>query len=249
MLGMPKPHRTLPKVLRQDEMAAVLDAASFNAEANATPHSSVSPSPQKSGSTEGGSGSEIVSETGSGSGAEGGPARDDRVRAALALRDVALVELLYATGIRVSELCGLDLGDIDNERRCIRVFGKGGKERTVPMGLPAERILARWLREGRPVLATPASGQPIFLGARGKRLDPRTARRVVHQRLEAVPGGPDVGPHGLRHTAATHLLEGGADLRSVQEILGHSSLATTQIYTHVSIERLRASYRQAHPRA
>jgi integrase/recombinase XerC len=249
MLGMPKPHRTLPKVLRQDEMVAVLDAASFNAEANATPHSSVSPSLQKSVPTQGGSGSEIVFETGSGPGAEGGPARDDRVQAALALRDVALVELLYATGIRVSELCGLDLGDIDNERRCIRVFGKGGKERTVPMGLPAERILARWLREGRPVLATPASGQPIFLGARGKRLDPRTARRVVHQRLEAVPGGPDVGPHGLRHTAATHLLEGGADLRSVQEILGHSSLATTQIYTHVSIERLRASYRQAHPRA
>jgi integrase/recombinase XerC len=227
MLGMPKPHRTLPKVLRQDEMTAVLDAASFNAEA----HPSLSPNPQESAAT------------------NGGPGRDDFVRVALALRDVALVELLYATGIRVSELCGLDLGDIDNERRCVRVFGKGGKERTVPMGLPAERILARWLREGRPVLATPASGQPIFLGARGKRLDPRTARRVVHQRLEAVPGGPDVGPHGLRHTAATHLLEGGADLRSVQEILGHSSLATTQIYTHVSIERLRASYRQAHPRA
>jgi integrase/recombinase XerC len=215
MLGTPKPHRTLPKVLRQDEMDAVLEAANSSAD----------------------------------TGSQAGPTHDDRVRSALALRDVALVELLYATGIRVSELCGLDLGDIDNERRCVRVFGKGGKERTVPMGLPAERILARWLREGRPVLATPASGQPIFLGARGKRLDPRAARRVVHQRLEAVPGGPDAGPHGLRHTAATHLLEGGADLRSVQEILGHSSLATTQIYTHVSIERLRASYRQAHPRA
>ena len=137
----------------------------------------------------------------------------------------------------------------------MRVLGKGGRERTVPMGLPALRALDRWQRDGRPVLAArPGTapvpgGRALFLGARGGRLDPRTARRVVHQRLAAVAGGPDTGPHGLRHTAATHLLEGGADLRSVQEILGHSSLATTQIYTHVSIERLRASYRQAHPRA
>jgi integrase/recombinase XerC len=149
----------------------------------------------------------------------------------------------------VSELCGLDAGDVDHERRCVRVLGKGGRERTVPLGLPASRALDRWQRDGRPVLATGASGPALFLGARGGRLDPRTARRVVHQRLAAVAGGPDTGPHGLRHTAATHLLEGGADLRSVQEILGHSSLATTQIYTHVSIERLRSSYRQAHPRA
>jgi len=168
---------------------------------------------------------------------------------AVALRDAALVELLYATGIRVSELCGLDIDDVDQERRCVRVFGKGGKERTVPMGVPADRALNRWLREGRGALVTAASGPALFLGARGGRLDPRTARRVVHRCLAAVEGAPDAGPHGLRHTAATHLLEGGADLRSVQEILGHSSLATTQIYTHVSIERLRTSYRQAHPRA
>lgn len=159
------------------------------------------------------------------------------------------MELLYATGIRVSELCGLDLGDLDHDRRTVRVLGKGGKERTVPVGLPAERATARWARDGRRVLVTPDSAAALFLGARGRRLDPRTARRVVHTRLAAVPAVPDTGPHGLRHAAATHLLEGGADLRSVQEILGHASLATTQIYTHVSVDRLTAAFRQAHPRA
>jgi integrase/recombinase XerC len=159
------------------------------------------------------------------------------------------MELLYATGIRVSELCGLDLGDLDHGRRTVRVMGKGGKERTVPLGLPAERATARWARDGRPVLTTPGSAAALFLGARGRRLDPRTARRVVHTRLGAVPSVPDTGPHGLRHAAATHLLEGGADLRSVQEILGHASLGTTQIYTHVSVERLTSAFRQAHPRA
>ena len=168
---------------------------------------------------------------------------------ALILRDTAIMELLYATGIRVSELCGLDLGDLDHDRRTVRVLGKGGKERTVPMGLPAERATGRWARDGRPALVTPGSAAALFLGARGRRLDPRTARRVVHARLAAVPAVPDTGPHGLRHAAATHLLEGGADLRSVQEILGHASLATTQIYTHVSVERLSSAFRQAHPRA
>ena len=169
--------------------------------------------------------------------------------AALALRDCAIMELLYATGIRVSELCGLDVGDLDEERRTVRVLGKGNRERTVPAGVPAVRAVADWARSGRPVLVRPPSGAALFLGARGRRLDPRTARRVVHACLAAVPGTPDSGPHGLRHAAATHLLEGGADLRSVQEILGHASLTSTQIYTHVSIERLRAAYRQAHPRA
>jgi integrase/recombinase XerC len=168
---------------------------------------------------------------------------------AVLLRDAAIMELLYASGIRVSELCGLDLGDLDHSRRTIRVLGKGGKERTVPVGLPAERATASWLRAGRPVLVTPASGHALLLGARGRRLDPRTARRVVHGMLAAVPAVPDSGPHGLRHAAATHLLEGGADLRSVQEILGHASLASTQIYTHVSVARLHSAFNQAHPRA
>jgi integrase/recombinase XerC len=176
----------------------------------------------------------------------GGGARQDR---ALAVRDAAIMELLYATGIRVGELCGLDLGDLDEERRTVRVFGKGGRERTVPAGIPAVRALSAWMLQGRPVIAGPGSGFALFLGARGRRLDPRTARRVVHASIAAVPGTPDSGPHGLRHAAATHLLEGGADLRSVQEILGHASLTSTQIYTHVSVERLQSAYRQAHPRA
>ena len=169
--------------------------------------------------------------------------------AAVALRDVAVLEVLYATGIRVSELCGLSAGSFDHGRRTVRVRGKGDKERTVPVGVPAIRAVTRWLEAGRPVLATAASGEALFLGVRGGRLDPRAARRIVHERLREAGASRDTGPHGLRHTAATHLLEGGADLRSVQEILGHSSPATTQIYTHVSIERLKSSYRQAHPRA
>jgi integrase/recombinase XerC len=165
------------------------------------------------------------------------------------LRDAAIVELLYATGTRVSELCGLDIDDLDAERRTARVLGKGSKERTVPLGEPAIAAVETWLAHGRPQLATSSSGPALLLGARGGRIDPRTARRAVHERLAAVDGVPDLGPHGLRHTAATHLLEGGADLRSVQELLGHGTLATTQIYTHVSIERLRATYERAHPRA
>jgi integrase/recombinase XerC len=222
LLGTARPHRTLPHVLRQQEMSAVLAAAAAGAASPAGPDGPDGPAD---------------------------PGQPAAREAAVALRDAAIMELLYATGIRVSELCGLDAGDVDRERRCVRVLGKGGRERTVPMGLPAARALDRWHRYGRPVLAALPGGPALFLGVRGGRLDPRTARRVVHQRLAAVTGGPDTGPHGLRHTAATHLLEGGADLRSVQEILGHASLATTQIYTHVSIERLRSSYRQAHPRA
>jgi integrase/recombinase XerC len=236
-LGTPKARRVLPQVLRREEMNAVLADCEDRA----------------------------LREFAAGR----------RAAAALAMRDAAVLELLYATAIRVSELCELDPGGIDAGRRTVRVLGKGQKERVVPVGLPAMRALARWEEAGRPVLANERSGNALFLGARGGRLDPRTARRVVHARLRAAGlaaasaairaadgdlgdwrpeeagGSPvrDAGPHAIRHTAATHLLEGGADLRSVQEILGHASPATTQIYTHVSAERLKATYRQAHPRA
>jgi integrase/recombinase XerC len=177
----------------------------------------------------------------------GEPSGDPRADAA-ALRDQAIVEVLYAGAIRVSELCGIDLPDLDRQRRVIRVVGKGDKQRSVPVGLPAVAAIDAWLAAGRPVLAAPTA-TALFVGMRGRRIDPRTVRRVVHLRIARVPGAPDIGPHGLRHSAATHLLAGGADLRSVQEILGHATLATTQIYTHVSVERLKATYEQAHPRA
>jgi len=164
-------------------------------------------------------------------------------------RDVAILELLYATGIRVGELCGLDVDDVDRGRRVVRVFGKGRKERTVPYGVPADAALGRWLATARSQLVAPGAGAALFVGARGGRIDQRAVRTMVHRRLADVPGAPDLGPHGLRHTAATHLLEGGADLRTVQELLGHASLATTQIYTHVTAERLRKAYQLAHPRA
>ncbi|HEY3952191.1 MAG TPA: tyrosine-type recombinase/integrase [Streptosporangiaceae bacterium] len=246
LLGTPKAHRTLPHVLRQDEMASVLDAAAQHAGAAEHAGAAAQHASAAAQQSDAAAHADAPQRTAA---HDAAAASRDPAAAAVALRDAALVELLYATGIRVSELCGLDVDDVDDERRCVRVLGKGRRERTVPMGLPAHRMLARWRRDGRRVLATAASGPALFLGARGGRLDPRAARRVVHQRLAAVPGAPDAGPHGLRHTAATHLLEGGADLRSVQEILGHASLGTTQIYTHVSIERLRSSYRQAHPRA
>jgi integrase/recombinase XerC len=167
----------------------------------------------------------------------------------IALRDHAAVELLYATGIRVAELCGLDLGDVDRSRRLVRVLGKGAKERVVPYGVPAERALFRWLEQGRPALAQPHSAAALFLGARGGRVDQRIIRTVVHEVVAAVPGAADMGPHGLRHSAATHLLEGGADLRTVQELLGHATLATTQLYTHVTVERLKAIHDRSHPRS
>lgn len=168
---------------------------------------------------------------------------------ATGLRDRAVVELLYATGIRVSELCRLDIDDVDEGRRTLRVHGKGDRQRVVPYGVPAAQALEEWLQRGRPGFARDGSGPAVFLGERGKRIDPRTVRRLVHRVLAGVDGMPDLGPHGLRHSAATHVLEGGADLRAVQELLGHASLATTQVYTHVSVERLRSTFEQAHPRA
>ena len=167
----------------------------------------------------------------------------------ISLRDVAIVEVLYASGARVAELCGLDLSDIDYERQTIRVLGKGNKERTIPLGNPAMKALKLWLKDGRDSVKNAQSENAIFLGVRGKRIDQRTVRTVVYVALQAVEGIERMGPHALRHSAATHLLEGGADLRTVQEILGHASLATTQIYTHVSTERLQKVFKQAHPRA
>jgi len=200
-LASPKPGRTLPAVLREDQAAALL-APTLDPE--------------------------------------------DPV---LARRDQAILELLYASGIRVSELTGLDVADVDRHRRVLRVLGKGSKQRTVPFGLPADLAVGQWIEDGRAALVTAESGSALFLGQRGRRMDPRAVRTLVHQRTAALAGAPELAPHGLRHTAATHLLSGGADLRTVQELLGHASLATTQIYTHVSAERLAAVYQQAHPRA
>ena len=174
-------------------------------------------------------------------------AKRDSQPTALNIRDLAMIEVLYASGIRVSELCGLRLADFDQSRYTLQVLGKGNKERVVPIGIPAVKALQNWLSEGRPQIANESSTNAIFLGLRGKRIDQRTVREVVYEAMAAI--GSHMSPHGLRHTAATHLLEGGADLRTVQEILGHSSLATTQIYTHVSPQRLQQAYQQAHPRA
>jgi integrase/recombinase XerC len=202
-LAAPRPHRTLPSVLRADQAKDAMAAVSSGA-------------------------------------SEGDP---------VALRDQAVVELLYATGIRVAELCGLDLDDVDYSLRVIRVLGKGGRERSTPFGVPAERALRRWVDEGRNALVAPDSPPALFLGARGGRLNQRAVRSLVHDVVAVVPDAPDIGPHGLRHSAATHLLEGGADLRTVQELLGHATLATTQLYTHVTVERLKAIHDRTHPRS
>ena len=221
-LAGPRPHRTLPSVLSAQQAEALL-----------TP-------PAAPSSTDG-----IAAPAGALESPEGAA----QVNPVLRLRDQAMLEVLYATGIRVSELTGLDLDSFDRRRRVLRVLGKGAKERVVPYGKPADDAIAAWLDHGRPDLRTSSSGAALFLGARGGRIDPRTVREVVHRSASAAGIEVDLSPHGLRHSAATHLLEGGADLRAVQELLGHASLATTQIYTHVSVERLRKTFEQAHPRA
>ncbi len=172
----------------------------------------------------------------------------------ITLRDLAVVEMLYASALRVSELVGIDLDDLDLDRRTVRVVGKGAKERIVPFGQPAALALADYLARSRSSLIARQDGgrtqtRALFVGVRGGRLGTRSVYQLVARLLESVPGSGPAGPHALRHTAATHLLDGGADLRAVQEMLGHASLGTTQIYTHVTVERLRASYQAAHPRA
>ncbi|MEU1642207.1 tyrosine-type recombinase/integrase [Micromonospora zamorensis] len=237
-LASPRAHRELPSVLRADQAAALVEAPSRQAPpvGSAPTNPPVRPAPSVS-----------PAPTDPSPGPTPGAAQTAEIEA-VPLRDRVLLELLYATGVRVSEACGLDVGDVDHGRRVIRVFGKGGRERAVPYGVPAQRALDEWLRRGRPALVGARSGDALLLGARGGRLNPTTARQIVGAYAEAA-GLPRTSPHGLRHSAATHLLEGGADLRAVQELLGHASLASTQIYTHVSVERLRAAYRQAHPRA
>jgi integrase/recombinase XerC len=167
----------------------------------------------------------------------------------LALRDLAIIELLYASALRVSEVTGLDLDGVDLDRLTVRVVGKGSKERVVPFGVPAKNALADYLTRGRRELLAQTTTSAVFLGARGARMGTRTVYALVSRLLAGLPGSGSSGPHTLRHTAATHLLDGGADLRAVQELLGHASLGTTQIYTHVSAERLKESYGRAHPRA
>ena len=164
------------------------------------------------------------------------------------LFEQVVIELLYATGMRVSELVGLNLADVDYSRRLLLVTGKGNKQRMVPYGQPAADALEVWLSKGRPAYVTEHTDDAVLIGARGKRVNVRSVYGLVAKLLSETPVGA-VGPHTFRHTAATHLLDGGADLRAVQELLGHSSLGTTQIYTHVSVERLKQGYQGAHPRA
>jgi integrase/recombinase XerC len=248
LLGTPEQRRALPKVLRQDEAAALMEHRSASRDGGTL---GIEHGPRHETGTGHATAAFDATAPGSDAGSDAGRSTDHGAAGepdVAWLRDHAVFEMLYGSAIRISELCGLDLGDIDPSRRTARVLGKGNRERTVPMSAPAARAVRAWLVRGRPALAGTGSEDALFLGARGGRLHPTVVRRALHRWL-AETGLPDMGPHGLRHSAATHLLEGGADLRSVQEILGHSSPATTQLYTHVSAERLRQAYRQAHPRA
>jgi integrase/recombinase XerC len=270
-LASPRAHRSLPTVLRADQAAELMESAghaggpgpdaSRGGERTFVPGGPAAGSPALDRTVvPGGPAAESPALDRTfvpGGAAEGSPELDRTfvpgvgeppTGDGLEIRDRAVLELLYATGIRVSELCSLNRADIDHARQVIRVFGKGAKERAVPFGHPARRALDAWLRLGRPDLVNRSSRDALFLGVKGGRLQPTVVRRIVGNAARAA-GLPHTSPHDLRHSAATHLLDGGADLRAVQELLGHSSLASTQIYTHVSTERLRAAFNQAHPRA
>ncbi|WEV41537.1 tyrosine recombinase XerC [Bifidobacterium sp. ESL0682] len=271
-LMTPKIPKTLPTVLNESQAERLMDTVDADCE----------DSPSHGSKVKHLADGDVINDTDQ-EGTRENPQKRTPRDEALALRDAAMVELLYATGIRVAELTGLDIGDVAFDTRTVRVTGKGDKQRVVPFGVPALRALEAWLSdEGRPVLAGAKKrlaglsgitsegralaqsaevdsrkgkpgksidvGNALFLGARGGRIDQRVVREVVHEKAEEA-GVPDIGPHALRHSAATHLLDGGADLREVQEMLGHSSLKTTQRYTHVSIEQLKSRYKQAFPRA
>ncbi|MBK0332701.1 tyrosine recombinase XerC [Brachybacterium sp. MASK1Z-5] len=239
-LKAPKRGRHLPAVLSQGQTEELLEAA----EHGTTP-------PRPAGGAHGTGRGERSGRSTDDRSIDGQLADDSRreIDEALRRRDAAVLELLYSSGLRVSELVALDLRSIDHAERTVRVLGKGSKERIVPVGLPAIRAIEEWTGTGRPVLASGGSGEALFLGSRGGRLGDRAVRTLVDRHAQEAGIPRHISPHTLRHTAATHLVEGGADLRSVQDFLGHSSLGTTQIYTHVSAERLRSTLDQAHPRA
>ncbi len=240
--GIPTPKlpKTLPRHLRPGEVEALIEAPG-----GADPGEGGDETEQRTGADDGSASTD-------GGSAGGGTAAP--LAAALTRRDRAVLELLYATGVRVGELVGLDWGAIDLPGRVLRVFGKGGKERMVPFGRPAAAALRRWLQVWEAVRA-PGAGpgddreEPVFLNHRGGRLTDRSVRRIIDRWIEQTSLARGVHPHTLRHTFATHLLESGADLRAIQELLGHASLSTTQKYTHVELERLLTVYRGAHPRA
>ncbi|MCB4207333.1 tyrosine recombinase XerC [Arthrobacter sp. UM1] len=232
-LSAPKLSQRLPAVVSRRDMQSVL-------EARPEQHRVEEHAPEAPGAEAAGSKDATAQES--------TPQEPTSAEHALALRDAALLEVLYGTGMRVEELCGMDVSSVDTDRGIARVVGKGDKERALPLGRPALDALDAWQREGRRLLANEGE-MALFVGVRGKRIGQRQVRDVVNRALAALGTTSARGPHALRHTAATHMLDQGADLRSIQELLGHASLTTTQIYTHVSVDRLRQAYRQAHPRA
>ena len=244
-LRAPRRGRHLPTVLSTGQAVDLLAAARSGGPTQQDRRPDAEPSTARRDRTSTGASSGTTAQ-----GGDGGP--NDPVTEAVALRDAAVLELLYSSGLRVSELVALDLNSIDRAERTVRVRGKGDKERIVPVGLPALDAIDAWIANGRDLLHKHGKGRAgtaLFLGVRGGRLGDRAVRTLLdrHAREAGIPA--HLSPHTLRHTAATHLIDGGADLRSVQDFLGHSSLATTQIYTHVSAERLRRTVEQAHPRA